>query len=81
MTKKSELLDAYTAGKKSVNHKPYSMGLGAFFGVIIGRIVERRYMIPSFESFAISILIVVLLAVLFGFIETRLRRESWQKKN
>lgn len=76
MTKKSEFLDAYAAGKKSVNHKPYSMSLGAFFGVIIGRIVERRYTLPSFEAFAISIAIVIFLAIVFGRIETRLRRES-----
>jgi hypothetical protein len=50
--------------------------LGAVLGVIISRIIEGRYALSSFQSFAISVLIVVFLGAVFGFVEPRFRKEE-----
>ncbi len=75
MTKKSDFLAAYAAGKEAVEGKDrYAAFLGGACGVVIGRIVERRYLLGRLEGFAVSVLAVVLLGLAFSFVGERVRR-------
>jgi hypothetical protein len=81
MTKKSDVLAAYAAGKKAVEGKArYAAFLGAALGPVIGRIVWRRYSLGSFEGISISVLAVVLLVLLFSLVEERVRRATDERR-
>jgi hypothetical protein len=75
MTRRSDVRTANAAGKEAVEREtPYPIGLGAFFGVMIGTWLTQKYKLPWLESDLVSVLLIVLLAFMFRLIERRLRR-------